>query len=330
MKKNQKVPETFSCYTSNFTIDSHCRIQQKMSSTWLPLDFENDFSKLFIFFSVTQLMTNIIPKGQSIVRRRESLRIKDQDNIPLSGIAENQCVSDTDDSLDSSDIHIRMTKRLDVDGKYRITTSASLRFTKCILRICGAFISVFLLSPSWYYRHFIEFDSNTISLWPYQILCAISFSEFAWEWALSTSPFETQKSNYALDAHHIISTLMGMLLLNGVYIPFATCFGIITQMFLFPAHFAIGLRIEFHDKYPKLVRSTLKWVGYYTLSAIVINILCVYSLIIWAFIHTDKINIGITLFFAIGSLAFIKQDYILIKTLKTYSTQHYELVNLYN
>eukprot|EP01083_Nonionella_stella_P022705 62765_1 len=232
----------------------------------------------FLWWALHHIFSYILPKGHPIIRRTMSLEMKD--GLQLSHTSKQS-------QLKHENIHIRMTRRFDSDGTYRITDSASFRFTKCILRLFGCIISVTCLSSSWYYRHFVLLDSNTNSFWAYQVLVAISFSEFACEWAISTSQFATQKTDYALDVHHILSTLVAILIMNDIYIPFATLFGIITEFWLFIAHFAIGFRIEFYDKYPNTVRLILKCATYYTICLIVVNMLCVYGFIFWAFMNTE-------------------------------------------
>ena len=158
-------------------------------------------------------------------------------------------------------VNKRVTKSLDHQGRFRITTRGTVYYIKgtWTVFLFIASLAVFISNPDWFRAHFIDLDPSTVDFWPYQHVSASIAAYYSWEVTCN----RYGKLNYSVLMHHWFTVFAALLILLGVYTPFATWYGFVQVSWCFPIGYAMAFRTTFSNKYADLMRNWFRFIRGY-------------------------------------------------------------------
>eukprot|EP01084_Bolivina_argentea_P089608 161655_1 len=223
-------------------------------------------------------------------------------------------------------INRRITKKLDIQGRFRITTRGTIYYIKGVWSLIMLFVSmyVFLRYPDWFIDHFIKIEPKTVSLSWYQHISASITTFYAWE----TVTNRYGRLNYSILFHHWLTVMASLLILLGVYTPFATWYGFTQVACLFSINLVMGIRATVSNKYPHTTRKLFTCSVWWTIITVIFNFSGQIWLLIMGF-STARISYYSCVFMIITMIGWGYDDYELVKALHDFSTHNYEDAQLY-
>ena len=170
--------------------------------------------------------------------------------------------------------------------------------------------------------HFIELDASTVDFWPYQHVSASIAAYYSWEVTCN----RYGKLNYSVLMHHWFTVFAALLILLGVYTPFATWYGFVQVSWCFPIGYAMAFRTTFSNKYADLMRRWFTFNIYWLMICATCNFTGQFYLLFMGF-STGRIAVAscITMMFTMAGWFY--DDMQLLKALKVMSTEPYEDAN---
>ena len=228
--------------------------------------------------------------------------------------------------LKSFKMNKRMTKQLDHTGRFRITTRGTIYYIKgvwCVLLLIAS-ITIFIACPDWFVQHFIELDDSTVHFWPYQHISASIAAIYSWEVVAN----RYGKLNYSILIHHWLTVMASILILLGVYTPFATWYGFTQVACLFSIDFILGFRATYSNKYADLTRKAFICSVWWVSFTIVCNFAGQFYLLVNGFV-TGRIAVSSCITMLFTMVGWMYDDQLLLRALYDFSTHQYELADLY-
>lgn len=184
----------------------------------------------------------------------------------------------------------------------------------------------------WYIDHYIKFDPKSVDFIPYRIACSIIFASYAWEMI----SHKRGKFHSSEAIHHWVTAIFCCLMMQGYYIPTATYYGTFLVQLLFPIGFVQGMRAvyptivknsDLHEQWANFIRNVSKCSIYWYIICVIMNLTGQGYVYFGRMFHVFDSNISIIEMIAlpIAVIAWLNDDYALLKALIEYSRQEYEL-----
>lgn len=258
---------------------------------------------LFFLWAVRQFLDRILGMYPKIISKKwiDSVSVNDSD---------------------MSELHYRLTKQLDMNGRYRIQIAGSVQFIKASWKIVLLIVSLIalIMNPKWYYDHFIAFDRKTANYAVY--LFANVMLTIAYPWELVVVNYA--KLNKSTIVHHWLTAFVACTIILGDYNPFATWYGTTGVVLIFPINILLAIRAQYANIMPELIRQGFGLMYYYYILTSSLNVGGQIYLIINGYFILNKITIYKVVYILLCICAWFYEDYHILKTLKEYSILHYE------
>lgn len=223
----------------------------------------------------------------------------------------------------------RLTRQLDLTGKYRIQSSASVHYVKTCWKfgLVGMMLAEFYLNPNWFYYYLISMKPHlyTSNYEPLYHASAIIMTMYAWE-TVATNRYA--KLNWSSIVHHWITVFAATSIIAGYYNPCAVWYGITGVMLVFPENFALGFRASHCRKYPMFTKKMFIFVYWWYLIISILNIFGQIYLIIFGKFVYQTLSYYTVAYVIVSICAWIYSDYQLLKHLKEFANMDYHLFSL--
>eukprot|EP01083_Nonionella_stella_P005260 15226_1 len=222
----------------------------------------------------------------------------------------------------------KLSHRISSDGEYRLKTVATPYFVIGIAHFSLLVIAVIteINHPTWWRRHLIEFDKETVACVELQVVAGIVLSTHLYDLIIR---FSHDRVNKSVAIHHILTVIAASQIILGLYVPFATLYGLIMVGGTFPFAFFRAFRFEFSWKYPNLTRQLFKYLFPYYVTLLVINTSGQLFLIIYGGYILGKVSLYNVVSYSIAVVFWVYHDSGIVVLLKAYSRQQYENVSWY-
>jgi len=233
----------------------------------------------------------------------------------------------SDDPKNSYIINRRLTKALDQEGRYRITTRGTVYYIKGVWAFCllvTGMVGTIALYPDWWYDHFIQMDRSTVYFPINQHIAASIAAFYAWE--VSTNRYG--KLSWSMLIHHWLTIGAAVAILCGYYTPFATHYAYTGVGMAFSVAFAMGARATVCDKYPNFTRKFFVFCTFWYTMVTMFNMAGQLYLITAASMN-GKIPMASVILMCFTMLGWIHDDWQLVKALWDFSSHNYEDAELY-
>jgi len=226
--------------------------------------------------------------------------------------------------LRSLEMNNRLTKSLNVNGGYRIQVRGSVYFVKTLYTLslfvcCTAMIGAY---PQWFVDHFISMKAESVYFAPYLHVSASLVAFYSWE----TVANRYGKLSWSVIAHHWVTAAVALSILLGRYTPFATWYGYTLVAMSFPDFFMLGFRAQYSFQCPSFTRKGFLCAVWWYSLLIALNLLGQTLLIANSLLFHlhESIHIADVVIFALCIVCWLYDDYLLLKSLRSMSTQQYE------
>ena len=163
-----------------------------------------------------------------------------------------------------SQTKLRMTKKLDKKGRFRIQTRGSVYFVKTVWMIIGCIftVSMYITEPEWYLDHFYYLIPSTTNVQLYPLTTAMIASYYTFEMATN----RYAKLQWSILAHHWLSVAAATVTITGSFSPLLTWYAIVGIFTAgVPLNFALGFRANWAYKYTNFAKRALRFAAYWYL-----------------------------------------------------------------
>ena len=221
-------------------------------------------------------------------------------------------------------LNVRMSKRVDRHGNYRMQISGSTQFVKSLWKLVLVAMLLYQFSSEsgvWYYYHFIDFNCETNNDAVYLHCCCTMVIMYPWE---LTTTSQYSRLNIHTIMHHWLTTIAAISIICGSFNPFATWYGITQVALTFPQNILMGMRAAYSHKYPSMTRAGFTAVYVHFACITALNLSGQMFLIFNGFFVQKKVSIFQAIWTLISIIVWANDDYRLLKTLKEYSQMKYE------
>ena len=231
---------------------------------------------------------------------------------------------DSIQQMPNAAVRLRLTKRFDKYGTYRIQTKISIYVLKIIFKVleCINLSLVIILYPDYIVDHFVYMKPETKNLTLMLHGVAVLFSFYLWE--ISTNRYY-YKLNKAFLLHHWVSIFACLLVLHGNFSPFASWYAIMGIFVTFPFDIIFYARIKYGSDYSMYIQKGFKCMFWFNLSLIIIIVAGHAYLLYNAYFGYGKgqfsIYYGIVIIFGICCL--IYDDVVVLKYFRQFAKLDY-------
>eukprot|EP01083_Nonionella_stella_P136927 416793_1 len=220
----------------------------------------------------------------------------------------------------------KLSHTIDSTGKYRMKTRSTKYWVRCVTQfgIIVYFWIVIAFQRALFMRYFVDFDRTAADHHTMHIFAGMGFAIYVWD-ILFIDVYI--KKDWMLIIHHVNSIIWCIVMMNGVYVPFAMGYGIPMVAFDSITLFIQGFRCEYHDLYPELTRQMSSFLCISFVLQIILNMVGQAYLIIYGLFVMQAMPIYSGVLYIISMCCFIYTDFQILQTFKSYTVQKYENMN---